>query len=185
MTEKELQNYLINNFPIENEKCEWKEFKSLKNSVAGKEGDDIVSYISAIANMQGGHLVIGVKDGTLEIVGIQDFAGYSINNIRYRINGNCTNLDIENFSVEEFKTSDTNKTIWLFKIPKHLFRLPVYAHKKTWQRIDDNLVAMTKSRLDAILTEIKINEDWSKEIIDEASIDDLDTEAIKKPKSNL
>lgn len=182
MTEKELQNYLINNFPIENEKCEWKEFKSLKNSVAGKEGDDIVSYISAIANMQGGHLVIGVKDETLEIVGIQDFAGYSIQDIRYRINGNCTNLDIEKFSVEEFKTSDTDKTIWIFKIPKHQFRLPVYAHKKTWQRIDDNLVAMTKSRLDAILTEIKINEDWSKEIIDEASIDDLDTEAIKKAK---
>lgn len=182
MTEKELQNYLINNFPIENEKCEWKEFKSLKNSVAGKEGDDIVSYISAIANMQGGHLIIGVKDETLEIIGIQDFAGYSIHDIRYRINGNCTNLDVENFSVEEFKTSDTNKTIWIFKIPKHLFRLPVYAHKKTWQRIDDNLVAMTKSRLDAILTEIKINEDWSKEIIDEASIDDLDTEAIKKAK---
>lgn len=182
MTEKELQNYLINNFPIENEKCEWKEFKSLKNSVAGKEGDDIVSYISAIANMQGGHLVIGVKDETLEIIGIQDFAGYSINDIRYRINGNCTNLDIEKFSVEEFKTSDTDKTIWIFKIPKHQFRLPVYAHKKTWQRIDDNLVAMTKSRLDAILTEIKINEDWSKEIIDEASIDDLDTEAIKKAK---
>lgn len=182
MTEKELQNYLIYNFPIENEKCEWKEFKSLKNSIAGKEGDDIVSYISAIANMQGGHLIIGVKDETLEIIGIQDFAGYSINDIRYRINGNCTNLDVENFSVEEFKTSDTNKTIWIFKIPKHLFRLPVYAHKKTWQRIDDNLVAMTKSRLDAILTEIKINEDWSKEIIDEASIDDLDTEAIKKAK---
>ena len=182
MSENELQNYLINNFPIENEKCEWKEFKSLKNSVAGKEGDDIVSYISAIANMQGGHLVIGVKDETLEIVGIQDFAGYSINDIRYRINGNCTNLDVEKFSVEEFKTSDTNKTIWIFKIPKHLFRLPVYAHKKTWQRIDDNLVAMTKSRLDAILTEIKINEDWSIEIIDEASIDDLDSEAIKKAK---
>lgn len=182
MTEKELQNYLINNFPIENEKCEWKEFKSLKNSVSGKEGDDIVSYISAIANMQGGHLIIGVKDETLEIIGIQDFAGYSIHDIRYRINGNCTNLDVENFSVEEFKTSDTNKTIWIFKIPKHLFRLPVYAHKKTWQRIDDNLVAMTKSRLDAILTEIKINEDWSKEIIYEASIDDLDAEAIKKAK---
>lgn len=182
MTEKELQNYLINNFPIENEKCEWKEFKSLKNSVAGNEGNDIVSYISAIANMQGGHLIIGVKDETLEIIGIQDFSGYSIDNIRYRINGNCTNLDIENFSVEEHKTSDTNKTIWIFKIPKHQFRLPVYAHKKTWQRIDDNLVGMTKSRLDAILTEVKTNEDWSKKIINEASIDDLDVEAIKKAK---
>lgn len=182
MTEKELHNYLITNFPIENEKCEWKEFKSLKNSVAGNEGNDIISYISAIANMQGGHLIVGVKDETLEIIGIQDFAGYSIDNIRYRINGNCTNLDIEKFSVDEFKTSDTNKTIWIFKIPKHQFRLPVYAHKKTWQRIDDNLVEMTKSRLDAILTEIKINEDWSKEIVEEASIDDLDGEAIKKAK---
>lgn len=182
MTEKELHNYLILNYPIENEKCEWKEFKSLKNSVAGNEGDDVVSYISAIANMQGGYLIVGVKDETLEIIGIQDFSGYSIDTIRFRINGNCTNLDVEKFSVDEYKTSDTNKVIWIFKIPKHQFRLPVYAHKKTWQRIDDNLVTMTKSRLDAILTEIKINEDWSKEIINEATVDDLDTEAIKKAK---
>lgn len=182
MTEKELQNHLIKNFPIENEKCEWKEFKSLKNSVAGNEANDVISYISAIANMQGGHLIIGIKDETLEIVGIQDFAGYSIDNIRFRINGNCTNLDIEKFSITEHITSDTNKTIWIFKIPKHQFRLPVYAHKKTWQRIDDNLVTMTKSRLDAILTEIKINEDWSKVIIDKATLDDLDNEAIKKAK---
>jgi ATP-dependent DNA helicase RecG len=182
MTEKELHNYLINNYPSENEKCEWKEFKSLKNSIAGNEGNDIISYISAISNMQGGHLVIGVKDETLEIKGIQDFAGYSIDTIRFRINGNCTNLDVEKFSVTEHKTLDTDKTIWIFKIPKHQFRLPVYAHKKTWQRIDDNLVEMTKSRLDAILTEIKINEDWSKEIVEEATLDDLDTEAIKKAK---
>ncbi len=182
MTEKELHNYLKTKYPIENEKCEWKEFKSLKNSVAGNEGNDIISYISAIANMQGGHLVIGVKDETLEIVGVQNFSGYTIDNIRFRINGNCTNLDIEKFFVDEFVTSDTNKTIWVFKIPKHQFRLPVYAHKKTWQRIDDHLVEMTKSRLEAILTEIKSNEDWSKEIIDGATIDDLDTEAIKKAK---
>ena len=182
MTEIELQDYLKTNYPLENEKCEWKEFKSLKNAVSGSIGNDIISYISAIANMQGGNLIIGIQDKTLNIVGIQDFAGYTIENIRFRINGNCTNLDIERFSVEEFITSDTNKIVWIFHIPKHLFRLPVYAHKKTWQRIDDNLVEMTKPRLEAILTEIQINEDWSKEIIDEASIDDLDTDAIKKAK---
>ena len=180
MTEKELHNYLKTNYPIENEKCEWKEFKSLKNSIAGKEGDDVISYISAIANMHGGNLILGIQDKTLDIVGIQDFSGYSIDNIRYRINGNCTNLDIQNFKVEEFITSDTNKIIWIFHIPKHQFRLPVYAHKKTWQRIDDNLVEMTKSRLDAILTQIQANEDWSKVIISEASIEDLDKIAIQK-----
>ena len=180
MTEQELHNYLQINYPVENEKCEWKEFKSLKNAVAGNESNDIISYISAISNMQGGNLIIGIQDKTLNIKGIQDFSGYNIDNIRDRINGNCTNLDIENFHVIEFQTSDTNKTIWVFNIPKHQFRLPVYAHKKTWQRIDDNLVEMTKARLDAILTQIQINEDWSKVIINEATIEDLDKNAIEK-----
>jgi ATP-dependent DNA helicase RecG len=180
MTEKELHDYLKINYPIENEKCEWKEFKSLKNSVSGDAGSDIISYISAIANMQGGNLIIGIQDKTLNIVGIQDFAGYTIENIRFRINGNITNLNVNVFSVQEFITSDTNKVVWFFHIPKHQFRLPVYAHKKTWQRIDDNLVEMTKARLDAILEQVQINEDWSKVIIPEATLEDLDSEAIKK-----
>jgi ATP-dependent DNA helicase RecG len=180
MTEKELQDYLKTKFPVENEKCEWKEFKSLKNSVAGDAGKDIISYISAIANMQGGNLVIGIQDKTLSIVGIQDFAGYTIENIRFRVIGNCTNINVEAFSIQEIITSDSNKVVWIFHIPKHQFRLPVYAHKKIWQRIDDNLVEMTKSRLDAILTQIQINEDWSKVIIEDATIEDLDQKAIQK-----
>jgi ATP-dependent DNA helicase RecG len=180
MTEKELHDYLKTNYPIENEKCEWKEFKSLKNSVSGDAGSDIISYISAISNMQGGNLIIGIQDKTWNIVGIQDFAGHTIENVRFRINGNITNLNIEVFSVQEFITSDTNKVVWIFHIPKHQFRLPVYAHKRTWQRIDDNLVEMTKARLDAILEQVQVNEDWSKDIIPEATLEDLDSEAIKK-----
>ncbi|MGA9638861.1 ATP-binding protein [Flavobacterium sp.] len=180
MTEKELHDYLKTNYPLENEKCEWKEFKSLKSAVSGRAGDDVISYISAIANMQGGHLIIGIHDQTLEIVGIQEFAGYTIEDIRFRINGNVTNLNIEAFSVQEFIASDTKKIVWVFYIPKHQFRLPVYAHKKTWQRIDDNLVEMTKARLDAILTQVQVNEDWSKVIIEEATIEDLDQDAILK-----
>lgn len=180
MTENELHIYLKNTYPLENEKCEWKEFKSLKSAVSGRAGDDVISYISAIANMQGGNLVIGIQDKTHTIVGIQEFADYTIDNIKFRIIGNCTNLNAEHFRIEEFTTSDTNKTVWVFHIPKHQFRLPIYAHKKTWQRIDDNLVEMTKARLDAILTQLQSNEDWSKVIIEDASIDDLDTEAIAK-----
>lgn len=180
MTEKELQNLLKTDYPRENEKCEWKEFKSLKSAVSGRAGDDIISYISAIANMQGGNLVIGIQDQTHFVVGIQEFADYSIENIKYRVIGNCPNLNPDLFRVQEFITSDTNKTVWVFHIPKHQFRLPVYAHKKTWQRIDDNLVEMTKARLDAILTQIQVNEDWTKVIISEATINDLDKNAIEK-----
>ena len=180
MTEKELHDYLKTSYPIENEKCEWKEFKSLKNSISGDGGGDVISYVSAIANMQGGSLVIGIQDQTHAITGIQEFAGYTIEDIRFRINGNITNLNVDKFSVQEFTTSDTNKVVWIFHIPKHQFRLPVYAHKKTWQRIDDNLVEMTKARLDAILEQVQVNEDWSKSIIPEASLKDLDSEAMKK-----
>ncbi|WP_159916616.1 ATP-binding protein [Flavobacterium urumqiense] len=180
MTEKELHDYLKTNYPIENEKCEWKEFKSLKSAVSGRTGDDVISYVSAIANMQGGSLVIGIQDQTHAVIGIQEFAEYTIENIRYRVVGNCPNLNADLFKVEQFISSDTNKAVWVFHIPKHQFRLPVYAHKKTWQRIDDNLVEMTKARLDAILEQVQVNEDWSKGIIPEASLEDLDSEAMKK-----
>lgn len=182
MTEKELQLYIKTHFPKENEKCEWKEFKNLKHAVAGKAGEDVISYISAIANMNGGHLIIGIKDHTLDIVGIQDFHDYTIENIKLRILGNCTNLSSEGFEINEYITSDTKKKIWIFTIPRHLYRLEVYAHKKAWQRINDSLVELRPERRNAILHEINSFEDWSAEIVEEASIDDLDPEAIKKAK---
>ena len=69
MKQYDLQQYLLREYPQENARCEWKEFKNLKNSFCGDEKDDVISYVSAIANMERGHLVIGVKDKTLEIVG--------------------------------------------------------------------------------------------------------------------
>ena len=69
MQERKLQQYLLREYPQENARCEWREFKNLKNSFCGDEKNDVVSYVSAIANMERGHLVLGVKDKTLEIVG--------------------------------------------------------------------------------------------------------------------
>ena len=56
MLELELQQYLQREYPQENSRCEWKEFKNLKNSFCGDEKNDVISYVSAIANMEGGHL---------------------------------------------------------------------------------------------------------------------------------
>lgn len=52
MLELELQQYLSHEYPQENARCEWKEFKNLKNSFCGNEKDDVISYVSAIANME-------------------------------------------------------------------------------------------------------------------------------------
>lgn len=45
MTSKELQQYLLREFPQENACCEWKEMKNLKNSFAGDEKNDVISYV--------------------------------------------------------------------------------------------------------------------------------------------
>lgn len=177
MTEKELQKYLQKRFPCENEACDWKEYKSLKNCFNGKEGDDVVSYVAAISSMNGGHLVIGVKDHSLEIVGTDTY-NYDRQAATVRLVRECSNLPTEGLKIEELITSDTDKKIWIVNIPKHMPRLPVYAHKKLWQRIEDSLVEMTPSRREKILTEPLAIDDWSAQIIQDATIDDLDPKAI-------
>lgn len=187
MLEHDLQQYLLREYPQENARCEWKEFKNLKNSFCGDEKDDVISYVSAIANMEGGHLVIGVKDKTLEIVGTDisrlTFNGQPANtqSATFKLTEQCTYLSSEGLSIEEFITDDTNKRVWIIHIPKHLPRRPVLAHKKAWQRIEDSLVELTQERMAVILEEpIYAAKDWSAEIVPDATIDDLDEVAIAK-----
>lgn len=179
-TEQELQNYLITNFPKEDIYCDWKEMSNLKNSFNGHEGEDVMSYISGIANMEGGHLVIGVKDKTLEIVGT-NLSRFNLNcdSAVWKIKENCTNISSEGLHIDEHVTTDTNKTIWIIHIPKHLPRKPVYAHKKAWQRVKDSLVLLTPEREMTILNEEIQKTDWSAQIVPNASIEDLDPKAIE------
>ena len=179
MTELELQQYLLREYPQENARCEWKEFKNLKNSFCGDEKDDVISYVSAIANMEGGFLVIGVHDKTLEIVGTDTY-NYDRQKAILRLTDRCANLSSEGLDIEEFITDDTKKKVWVISIPKHRPKLPVYAHDKAWQRIEDSLVELTSERLNAILEETSPTYDWSAETIIEATIDDLDSRALQK-----
>ena len=179
MLELELQQYLRREYPQENARCEWKEFKNLKNSFCGDEKDDVISYVSAIANMEGGFLVIGVHDKTLEIVGTDTY-NYDRQKAILRLTDRCANLSSEGLDIEEFITDDTKKKVWVISIPKHRPKLPVYAHDKAWQRIEDSLVELTSERLNAILEETSPTYDWSAETIIEATIDDLDSRALQK-----
>lgn len=180
MTELELQQYLLREYPQENARCEWKEFKNLKNSFCGDEKNDVISYVSAIANMDGGDLVIGVHDKTLEIVGTDTY-NYDKQKAILRLTERCVNLSTEDLYIDEFITDDTNRKVWVIHIPKHLPKRPVFAHNKAWQRIEDSLVAMTTERTSAILDEPIFSEtDWSAQIVSDATIDDLDEVAIAK-----
>ena len=180
MQESEIQQYLLRNYPQENAHCEWKEFKNLKNSFCGDEKDDVISYVSAIANMEGGHLVIGVHDKTLDIVGTDTY-NYDRQKAILRLTERCVNLSTEGLDIDEFVTDDTNRKVWVIHIPKHLPKRPVFAYNKAWQRIEDSLVEMTAERMSAILDEPIFSEtDWSAQIVADAMIEDLDEVAIAK-----
>lgn len=184
MTENELKEFLLRSYPIEDEKCDWKEMKNLKNSFNGHEGEDVMSYVSGIANMEGGDLVIGVEDKTLNIIGT-DLTKFNLdkNSAVLKIKENCVNISSEGLSVDEYITSDTQKTVWVIHIPKHLPRKPVYAHKHAWQRIKDSLVLITPERESAILNE-SVGEGnaskWTAMVLPDATLDDLDPKAILK-----
>lgn len=180
MTEKELQQYLKVRFPKEDASCDWKEMKNLKNSFANDPHKDVVSYLSGISNMEGGHLVIGVKDGSLEIVGTDlSKVGFDKTSVIHKMLEQCTNLLEDGLSVEEFITTDTNKVVWIINIPKHYPRRPVIAHKRKYQRRNDSLIVMTREREETILKEDLGHYDWSAEVVETATIDDLDATAIQ------
>lgn len=182
MTEFELQQYLLREYPQENARCEWKEFKNLKNSFCGDERNDVISYVSAIANMEGGYLVVGVHDKTIEIVGTDTY-NYDRQKAILRMTERCVNLSSEGLDIDEYITDDSQKTVWVIHIPKHMPKRPVYAHDKAWQRIEDSLVELTPERMNAILDEPLVTDtDWSAVIVSNATIDDLDELAIAKAK---
>jgi ATP-dependent DNA helicase RecG len=180
MTAAELQAWLQANFPKENERHEWKGWANLRYNISAASGDDLISYASALSNMEGGVVVIGAEDQTLRITGIQNFAEFTPENLPLRVLGNCVNLPSEGLTVDVYQTSDTSQTVWLVHVPKHAARQVVVAHRKAWQRVGDSLVELRPERREAILREPLAGIDWSAEVVPAASLADLDPAALQQ-----
>jgi ATP-dependent DNA helicase RecG len=184
MTAAELQAWLLKNFPRENEKHEWKGWGSLKGNISGQAGEDLLSYVSAFANMEGGCVVIGAVDKTLLPVGIRDVADYTPENLPHRLLGNCVNLPSLGLLVDEHVATDSGARVWVVHVPRHTPRLPVYAHRKAWQRDGDSLTELRDDRKQAILSELLAAEDWSAAVVSAARVEDLDREALNLARTN-
>ena len=180
MTARELQAWLRARFPKEDERHEWKEWRSLKSNISGRKGEDLVSYVSALANMDGGCIVIGVQDGTLAVTGIQEFAVYSADFVVHRVLGKTPGLPSMGLRVQELRASDTGAVVWLVHVPRHAPRELVLAHDQAWQRDGDSLVELREDRRRAILLEPLAGEDWSAVLVPQATLEDLDVAAIAK-----
>ena len=180
MTARELQAWLRAGFPKENERYEWKEWRSLKSNISGRKGEDLASYISALANMDGGCIVIGVQDRTLAVTGIQEFADYTVENVVHRVLGRTPGLPSMGLRLQELRASDTGAVVWLVHVPRHAPRELVFAHDQAWQRDGDSLVELREDRRRAILLEPMAGEDWSAVLVPQATLEDLDVAAIAK-----
>jgi ATP-dependent DNA helicase RecG len=152
---------------------------SLKSNISGRKGGDLVSYISALANMEGGCIVIGAHR-TLAPTGIQDFADYTTENLVHRVLGKTPGLPSLGLHVQELQARDTGAVVWLVHVPRHAPREPVLAHDKAWQRDGDSLVELRDDRRRAILAEHLAGEDWSAAVVPDATLDDLDETAVAK-----
>lgn len=184
MREQEL-NTLLKELCNQAREQQWLEFKHNKGSVSNEEIGEYISAMSngaTISNKPFGYMVWGVQDLTHQIVG----TNFSFANAKQG------NQDLElwirnllhpkiNFEIFEFVCE--GKNITLLRIPSAKGE-PTHFQKKPFIRIGSN---KTDLRNFPEYVRIIYNslEDWSAKIIDKASINDLDNEAIKIAKEKF
>ena len=178
MNASELQRHLRERFPVENERHEWKGWRNLRHNVSGAKGEDLLCYVSALANMDGGCVVIGAADGSLAPTGIEEPGDYTPDELPHRLLGRCANLPSLGLHVEALRADDTGAAVWIVHVPRHAPRKPVYAHDAAWQRDHDKLVPLREDRLAAIVAEPLAGEDWSACVVAGAVLGDLDPQAL-------
>ena len=147
------------------------EFKEANNSYSFK---DIGKYFSALGNEAN---IRGKSEGWL-IFGITNKGEFK--GTDYRISGNLqslkkeittgtnermTFLDIYELSIEKCR-------IVAFQIPPAIPGIPITWNGSAWAREHESLVPLPMNKVDLIRSQVGM--DWSKEIVKDATIEDLD-----------
>ena len=156
------------------------EFKKAENSFSF---DDLGKYFSALSNEANlrdkdfGWLVFGVHDKTREILGTSYKNGMkSLQKLKYDLSQHTTDRntfrDIYELEVE-------GKRVLMFQIPAAPRGIPMAWQGHFYARRGESLVALDMSKYEEIRRQT-VNEDWTAEVVADATIDDLDTKAIAK-----
>lgn len=164
---------------------QWLEFKLNKGCL---NNDEIGEYISAmsngatIANKPFGYLVWGVKDLTHEIVGT-NFYFTTAKEGNQDLEFWLRNLLIPKINFEFFEFNYHNLHITLIRIPAAIAQ-PTHFKKISYIRIGSNKTDI-RNYPDLIRIIYNTQLDWSAQIIEKATLDDLDTEALKVAKEKF
>lgn len=174
-TDVQLKEKIIRLMDIfENEVIEFKEARS------NYSFNDIGKYFSALSNeanlrgLQEAWLVFGISNQK-EIVGTEFRKQGGLHNLKREI-VNGTN---ERLTFMEIYELTLNKCrIIAFQIPPAIRGIPTTWQGAAYAREHESVSPLPMNKVDLIRSQIGM--DWSKEIVKEASVADLDQEAIKR-----
>lgn len=171
------ENHLIEKViqMIENFEDEVVEFKEAKTNYSFK---DIGKYFSALGNeanirdRKEAWLIFGVTNKK-EIIGTEYRKDGSLQRLKKEIvigtNERLTFMEIYELELEE-------KRIVAFQIPPALRGIPTTWNGAAYAREDESTCPLSMDKVDLIRSQVGV--DWSKEIVENADMDDLDPEAV-------
>lgn len=165
---------------IENWENEIVEFKEVSNDFSN---DKIGKYFSAIsneANLQGvqcGWLVFGVNNRSKQITGTDYRDTQGLDNLKHQISINTTGgLTFNNIYEVYPEVDGVKKRVVMFQIPAAAVGIPTGWNNHFYGRNGESLTALSIPKQDQIRGQEK--KDWSKQIIQDATIEHLDKDAI-------
>lgn len=179
MTESELKKTLneLIKLPVE---TEWVEFKEAKHTFDFHKLGEYFSALSNEANLKNkldGWLVFGVENKTRKIVGTQyrkDKA--DLNKLKLEVAEKTANRIT---FTEIYELHFPQGRVIMFQIPAALQGIPTAWEGHYYGRDSESKGALNIQEIEQIRNQVK-NYDWSAEICENATINDLDIEAIKK-----
>lgn len=173
---EDLEQFL-NNLGCEDEHTEFKEAKN-NFSVLGSfdKRNCVYGYAVAIGNEGGGCLVLGIDDKK-RVVGTTSFPKDSFVSVKERIYDKTK----QRLKIEEKFFNGLR--IVIIKIPGRPLGEYYSFYEVPLMRVGQELRTMSKERIQEILNETRI--DWTGQIAEKASFDDIDENAILKAKENF
>lgn len=154
------------------------EFKEAKSSYSFNEIGQYFSALSNEANLRGkteGWLIFGITNAS-EIVGTNYRSeGRSLQSLKKEI---MERTNQRNTFQEIYELNIDGKRVILFQIPQAIPGIPTTWNDMAYGRANESLVPLSMQKLDLIRQQIGF--DWSKVVVKEASMADLDPEAIRR-----
>lgn len=153
------------------------EFKEAKTNYSF---NDIGKYFSALSNeanirgYQEAWLIFGISDNK-KIGGTEFRRQGSLQNLKKElVNGTNERLTF----MEIYELTMEGQRVIAFQIPPAIRGIPTTWQGAAYAREHESLCPLPMNKVDLIRSQIGM--DWSKEIIEEATFDDLDPEAVKR-----